>query len=75
MTALASAHLKWEPTLAFAPRWAEPKKSNVIKGPTGKFTAYLPPASNSTFTAYATAFMKRYKAGLPIERTAADALK
>jgi hypothetical protein len=57
---MASAHLRWEPTLAFAPRWAEGRRSNRIHTSTGRFTAFLPPASNATFNAYATAFMKRY---------------
>jgi hypothetical protein len=58
---MASAHLRWEPTLAFAPRWAEVHRSNVLhlKG-RGRVIAYLPPASNATFAAYATAFMTRY---------------
>ncbi|MGA9856637.1 MAG: hypothetical protein WBQ18_02175 [Solirubrobacteraceae bacterium] len=57
---LASARLRWEPTLAFAPRWAEPHRSNVLHTSTGRGIAYLPPASNATFATYATAFMKRY---------------
>jgi len=58
----ASARLRWEPTLAFAPRWAEVHRSNVLhlSGGRGRVIAYLPPASNTTFAAYATAFMKRY---------------
>jgi hypothetical protein len=58
---MASARLRWEPTLAFAPRWAEVHRSNVLhlKG-RGRVIAYLPPASNATFAAYATAFVKRY---------------
>lgn len=61
MSEMASAHLKWEPTLAFAPRWAEGHHSNVIHQKSGRRgIAYLPPQSNATFTAYATAFMRRY---------------
>jgi len=61
MTEMASAHLHWEPTLAFAPRWAEGNHSDVIHQKSGrKAIAYLPPASNATFATYATAFMKRY---------------
>jgi hypothetical protein len=61
MSEMASARLRWEPTLAFAPRWAEVHQSNVLhlKG-RGRVIAFLPPASNATFAAYATAFMKRY---------------
>jgi hypothetical protein len=58
---MASAHLQWEPTLAFAPRWAQAHESNVLHLSSGKRgIALLPPASNATFAAYATAFMKRY---------------
>ena len=59
---MASARLRWEPTLAFAPRWAEVHRSNVLhlSGGRGRVIAYLPPASNATFAAYATAFMRRY---------------
>jgi hypothetical protein len=58
---MSSARLRWEPTLAFAPRWAEVHQSNVLhlKG-RGRVIAFLPPAKNGNFAAYATAFMKRY---------------
>ena len=59
-TDMATAHLRWEPTLAFAPNWAEVHRSRVLHLKSGKATAYLPPASNATFATYATAFMKRY---------------
>jgi hypothetical protein len=57
---MASARLHWEPTLAFAPRWAEVHRSNVLHLASGPAIAYLPPAQNATFAAYATAFMQRY---------------
>jgi hypothetical protein len=60
MSEMATARLRWEPTLAFAPRWAEGRRSNVIHTSTGRGIAFLPPARNATFAAYATAFMKRY---------------
>lgn len=58
---MASVGLRWEPTLAFAARWAEVHRSNVLhlKG-RGRVIAFLPPARNANFAAYATAFMKRY---------------
>ncbi len=59
-TDMATAHLRWEPTLAFAPNWAEVHRSRVLHLKSGKAIAYLPPASNANFAAYATAFMKRY---------------
>jgi hypothetical protein len=57
---MASARLHWEPTLAFAPRWAEVHRSNVLHLKSGRAIAYLPPARNAIFAAYATAFIKRY---------------
>ncbi len=60
MTDMSMAHLRWEPTLAFAPKWAEVHRSRILHVKSGTVTAYLPPASNATFAAYATAFMKRY---------------
>ena len=60
VTDMATARLHWEPTLAFAPRWAEAHRSNVLHKKSGKVIAFLPPARNATFAAYATAFMKRY---------------
>lgn len=60
-TAMATAHLRWEPTLDFAPRWAEVRETNVVHLKGGKrIIAFLPPASNATFAAYASAFMQRY---------------
>jgi hypothetical protein len=57
---MAAAHLRWEPTLAFAPDWAEVHQSRILHLASGKFVALLPPASNATFASYATAFMQRY---------------
>jgi hypothetical protein len=57
---MASARLHWEPTLAFAPRWAEVHRSRSIHTASGWVTAYLPPATNGSFAYYASAFMKRY---------------
>ncbi|MGH2891120.1 MAG: hypothetical protein ACRDNJ_15995 [Solirubrobacteraceae bacterium] len=60
-TEMATARLRWEPTLAFAPRWAEAHESRVLhlRG-RGRVIAYLPPARNSNFATYARAFMRRY---------------
>lgn len=60
VTEMATARLRWEPTLAYAPRWAEVHRSNVLHLSTGRTIAYLPPAHNADFATYATAFMKRY---------------
>ena len=59
---MAQAHLRWEPTLQFAPRWAEAHRPNVLHLKTGRFVVPLPPAKNANFAAYATAFMQRYGA-------------
>jgi hypothetical protein len=57
---MASARLRWQPTLDYAPRWAEVHRSDVLHFKWGTAIAYLPPAHSGTFAAYATAFMKRY---------------
>lgn len=57
---MAVAHLRWEPTLAYAPDWAEVHQSRILHLASGRVVAYLPPASNATFASYATAFMQRY---------------
>ncbi|HEX8977586.1 MAG TPA: hypothetical protein VF781_13840 [Solirubrobacteraceae bacterium] len=59
---MAQAGLRWEPTLQFAPRWAQAHRSNVLHLKTGRFVVPLPPARNADFAAYATAFMRRYGA-------------
>jgi hypothetical protein len=59
---MAKAHLRWEPTLELAPKWAQAHGPNVVRLKGGKFIAPLPPDKNSTFATYATAFMKRYGA-------------
>ncbi len=60
---LAQAHLRWQPDLQYAPRWAEQHASNVIRLATGRWVVPLPPASNATFAAYATVFERRYGPG------------
>ena len=59
---MAQARLRLEPTLQFAPKWAEAHRPNVLHLSTGRFVVPLPPAKNSNFAAYATAFMRRYGA-------------
>lgn len=60
---MAQAHLHWEPTLEFTPKWAQEHKPHVLHLKSGRFVTPLPPAKNSYFAAYATAFMQRYGAG------------
>ena len=57
---MAKAHLRWEPTLELAPKWAQAHRPNVLRLKGGKFVTPLPPDKNSTFATYATAFMERY---------------
>jgi Cellulase (glycosyl hydrolase family 5) len=59
---MAQARLRWEPTLEFAPKWAQQHRPNVLHLKSGPFVTPLPPAKNSNFGAYAGAFMKRYGA-------------
>jgi hypothetical protein len=59
---MARARLRLEPTLQFAPKWAEAHRPNVLHLKTGRFVVPLPPAKNSNFAAYAIAFMRRYGA-------------
>ncbi len=59
---MAQAHLRWEPTLEFTPKWAYAHRSDVIHTAKGIVHTPLPPANNGNFTAYATAFMRRYGA-------------
>jgi hypothetical protein len=61
-TEMASARLRWEPTLAFTPKWAQAHRSDVLQLASGRVIVPLPPARNATFAAYATAFMRRYGA-------------
>lgn len=57
---MAQAGLRWQPDLQYTPRWAQVHQSDVIHTPTGTFVVPLRPAKNSTFGAYATAFIRRY---------------
>ena len=59
---MAQAHLTWEPTLEYTPKWAQEHRPNVLHLKSGRFVTPLPPAKNSTYAAYATAFMRRYGA-------------
>jgi hypothetical protein len=59
---MAKAHLRWEPTLELAPKWAQAHRPHVLKLKSGKFVTPLPPGRNSTFATYAAAFMRRYGA-------------
>jgi Glycosyl hydrolases family 39 len=60
--ALANAHLRWDPILAYTPNWAQQHiKPAVYHGKGGSsFTSPLPPADNRVYAAYAAAFARRY---------------
>jgi hypothetical protein len=60
VTEMAQAHLRWEPTLQFAPKWAEAHRPDVVGKGKNRFVVPLPPGNNGVFAYYASAFMKRY---------------
>jgi hypothetical protein len=62
VTEMAQAHLRWEPTLQFAPKWAEAHRPDVIVRGSWRFVVPLPPGNNGVFAFYASAFIKRYGA-------------
>lgn len=62
VTELAQARLRLEPSLELAPKWARAHRADVVHTPTGPFVVPLPPAKSADYTAYATAFMRRYGA-------------
>jgi hypothetical protein len=58
---LAAAHLHWDPTLEFTPKWAQQHiKPLVFHDKAGGFVAPLPPANNAVYAAFAGAFAHRY---------------
>jgi hypothetical protein len=59
---MAQAHLRWEPTLQFAPKWAEAHRPDVVGPPGHRFVVPLPPGNYGTMAYYASAFIKRYGA-------------
>jgi hypothetical protein len=65
--ALATAHLRWDPTLEFTPKWAQQHiKSIVYHGQGKSFVAPLPPANNTVYAAFAGAFARTHRS-LPPE--------
>jgi hypothetical protein len=61
---LAAAHLSWEPTLEYTPKWAQQHiKPLVYHGKGGGFVSPLPPAHNVVYAAFAGAFARRYGVG------------
>jgi len=59
---MARAHLRWEPTLQFAPKWAEAHRPDVVGRGSRRFVVPLPPGNYGTMAYYAAAFIKRYGA-------------
>jgi hypothetical protein len=76
VAALAAAHLRWDPTLEFTPKWAQQHIKSIVYHPKGKgkgkgksFVAPLPPANNAVYAAFAGAFARRYGVGGTFWRT------
>jgi hypothetical protein len=62
--ALAAAHLRWEPTMEFTPKWAQQQiKPLVHHGKGRSFVSPLPPANNVVYAAFVGAFARRYGVG------------
>jgi len=61
---LAAAHLHWDPTLEYTPKWAQEHiKPIVFHDKAGSFTSPLPPANDSVYAAFVGAFARRYGVG------------
>ena len=64
--ALASAHIRWDPTLDYTPNWAQVRIQPLIyraKGGRVGFVAPEPPANYAVYGAYVAAFARRYGVG------------
>lgn len=57
---LASAHLRWQPSLDYTPRWAQ---QPIQAARHGGLVSALPPADNRVYGAYVAAFARRYGVG------------
>jgi hypothetical protein len=67
---LAAAHLHWDPTLEYTPKWAQEHiKPIVFHDKAGSFTAPLPPANDVVYAAFVGAFARRYGVGGSFWRT------
>lgn len=62
VTEMAQAHLRLEPNLQMAPKWARAHRADVLHLQKGKFVVPLPPGPSNygNYDAYAKAFMRRY---------------
>jgi hypothetical protein len=59
--ALAAAHLHWDATLEYTPKWAQQHiKPAVYHGKGASFVAPLPPANDVVYAAFVGAFARRY---------------
>jgi hypothetical protein len=61
VTALATAHLRWEPTLDFTPKWAQEHIKPVVSR--YHVVSQISPANYLVYSAYAAAFARRYGVG------------
>ena len=67
---LAAAHLHWDPTLEYTPKWAQEHiKPIVHHGKGATFTSPLPPANDTVYAAFVGAFARRYGVGGSFWRT------
>jgi Cellulase (glycosyl hydrolase family 5) len=69
--ALAAAHLRWDPTMEYTPRWAQQHVRPLVYHGKGKhtFRSPLPPANNAVYAAFVGAFARRYGVGGSFWRT------
>jgi hypothetical protein len=57
---LASARLRWQPTLDYTPAWA---RQRIAPAVAGTLVSPLPPVSDAVYAVYAAAFARRYGVG------------
>lgn len=61
VTALATAHLRWEPMLDYTPKWAQQHIKPIVSK--AGVVSPLPPANDRVYAAYVAAFARRYGVG------------
>jgi len=63
--ALAAAHLHWDPTMEYTPKWAQQRIKPLVYHGKGRnsFVAPLPPANDVVYAAFVGVFARRYGVG------------
>ncbi len=64
--ALASAHIRWDPTLDYTPNWAQVRIQPLVyraRPGHARFVAPEPPANYAVYGAFVAAFARRYGVG------------